>query len=144
MHTIAISEEEERFKFKYEIYPTFKEAPSTKEQEGQEEVGGEVVQGGHHDTRGAWIGLKGSVVTCAVGGCEVEAGAAVGDRGGVVEVGESQGAGDRFRREEREEPDQDEAGEQGEGGGQHRRFKLRPTKLGARFIDRGSEEGENK
>ena len=82
--------------------------------------------------------------TSVSGGSEVEAGAAVGDRGGVVEVGESQGAGDRFRREEREEPDQNEAGEQGEGGGKHRRFKLRPTKLGARFIDRGSEEGENK
>ena len=59
-------------KKKYEMYPTFKEAPNTKEQEGQEEVGGEVVQGGHHDTRGAWIGLNGNV--------------AVGDRGGVVEV----------------------------------------------------------
>ena len=124
--------------------PTFKEAPSTKEQEGQEEVGGEVVQGGHHDTRGAWIGFKGSVVTCAVGGCEVEAGAAVGDRGGVVEVGECQGAGGRFRREEREEPDEDEAGEQGEGGGEHRPFKLRPTKLRFRGIGRGSEEGESK
>ena len=54
------------------MYPTFKEAPNTKEQEGQEEVCGEVVQGGHHHTRGAWIGLKGNV--------------AVGDRGGVVEV----------------------------------------------------------
>ena len=59
-------------------------------------------------------------------------------------MGESQGAGDRFRREEREEPDQDEAGEQGEGGGKHRRFKLRPTKLDVRAIDRGSEEGEKK
>ena len=128
------------------MYPTFKEAPNPKEQEGQEEVGGEVVQGGHHDTRGAWIGLKGSVVTCecAVGGCEVEAGAAVGDRGGVVEVGECQGAGGRFRREEREEPDEDEAGEQGEGGGEHRPFKLRPTKLRFRGIGRGSEEGESK
>ena len=82
---------------KHKEWVTFKEAPSTKEQEGEEEVGGEVVQGGDHHTPGAWIGLKGSVVTCAVGGCEVEAGAAVGDRGGVVEVGESQGAGDRFR-----------------------------------------------
>ena len=123
------------------MYPTFKEAPNTKEQEGQEEVGGEVVQGGHHDTRGAWIGLKGSVVTCecAVGGCEVEAGAAVGDRGGVVEVGECQGAGGRFRREEREEPDEDEAGEQGEGGGEHCPFKLRPAELFVRASDKGSE-----
>ena len=67
--------------------------------------GREVVQGGHHHTRGAWIGLKGSV--------------AVGDRGGVVEVGECQGAGGRLRREEREEAGEDEAGEQGEGGGKH-------------------------
>ena len=88
--------------------------------------------------------MKGSLVTCecAVGGCEVEAGAAVGDRGGVVEVGECQGAGGPFRREEREEPDEDEAGEQGEGGGEHRPFKLRPTKLRFRGIGRGSEEGE--
>ena len=80
--------------------------------------------------------MRDSVVTCAVGGCEVEAGAAVGDRGGVVEVGESQGAGDRFRRKKREEPDQDEAG-QGEGGGKHRGFRQRPFKLFVRASDRG-------
>ena len=90
--------------------------------------------------------MKGSLVTCecAVGGCEVEAGAAVGDRGGVVEVGECQGAGGRFRREEREEPDEDDAGEQGEGGGEHRPFKLRTTRLLVRVTDRGSEEGGEK
>ena len=59
-------------------------------------------------------------------------------------MGESQGAGDRFRREEREEPDEDEAGEQGEGGGKHRPFKLRPAELFVRATDRGSEEGEGK
>ena len=50
-----------------------------------------------------------------VGCCEVVAGAAGGDWGGVVEVGESQGAGDCFRREEGEEADEDQAGEQDEG-----------------------------
>ena len=54
-------------------------------------------------------------------------------------MGESQGAGDRFRREEREEPDEDEAGEQGEGGGEHCPFKLRPAELFVRASDKGSE-----
>jgi len=66
----------------------FKEAPSTKDEEGQEEEGGEVVQGGDHHTFGA----------CAFIHCEVEAGTAGGNWEGVVEVGESQGAGDDVRR----------------------------------------------
>ena len=56
-------------------------------------------------------------------------------------MGESQSAGDCFRRKKLKEPDEDEAGEQGEGGGKHRRFKLRPTELFQRIEDRGSEEG---
>ena len=78
--------------------PTFKEAPSTKDEEGQEEEGGEVVQGSDHHTFGAWEGFFGGGCTCAFIHCEVEAGAAGGNWEGVVEVGESQGAGDDVRR----------------------------------------------
>ena len=88
---------EEKRQVNKKIYHTFKEAPNTKDQEGKEEVGGEVVKSGHHHTRGAWIDLVGDSVTCGVGSPEVEAGTARGDWGGVVEVGESQGAGDGFR-----------------------------------------------
>ena len=90
--------------------------------------------------------MKGSLVTCecAVGGCEVEAGAAVGDRGGVVEVGECQGAGGRFRREEREEPDEDEAGEQDEGGSEHRGLEQGLIELSLSFNNSGGEEREGK
>ena len=61
------------------IYPTFKEAPNTQDQDGQEEVVGEVIQGGGHHTRGAWI--YGGWVLCVVGRCEVVEGAAGGDGG---------------------------------------------------------------
>ena len=72
--------------------PTFKEAPGSKDHKGQEEVGREVVQGGEHHTCAAWEEFMGKLC------CAVEAGAAGGDWKGVVKVGESQGAGDGFRR----------------------------------------------
>ena len=64
---------------------TFKEAPSTKDEEGPEEVGGEVVQGGDHHT---W-GLVAGFVACAVGSCEVVAGTllpTVQPRGAVFQM----------------------------------------------------------
>ena len=104
---------------KHKEWVTFKEAPSTKDYKGQEEVCGEVVQGGRHHTSCA----------CAVVHCEVEAGTAGGSWEGVVKVGESQGAGDGFRWQEGEQADEDETGDQGQGGGKHCGFHQSPAKL---------------